>query len=527
MKSLKEEIFRRTVFITVLMILLFGFFISTIFYRTQTENINNFIKTKNSELEYFIKSYFIKMYNAIEYLSQIREIRNAPFLKEKERQKVLELFKIFEKIDQDINYIYAGYNNGLLLINNYTPPPGFNPVIRPWYKAALKSFPNISQGIPYQEIKTKEWLVSISKALVDDKGKISGVVSIDTSMEKVIKKLNENKNITSLKNIIMKDDGTIIVANNKLYLGENFIKKYNISKNVLKKQGFFTYAENNHKKIGYINKVGKLNWYLITSINEYDIWYPTLLKTFIIIFIISLLSIFIGFFYSGFFSKEILNALHNLQYNLYAIIEGKTNKLKKTNYSYIEFADIAQNIESLTNNALYEKNKELTKLNQILLKMAIKDNLTELYNRNKLFEEIKKEILNFKRYKDPFCLIMFDIDHFKHINDTYGHDIGDKVLKETGKIIKNIIRSTDIAARWGGEEFMILCPHTSLKNGITLAKRLKESFENHDFGIDSKVTISIGIIEYENEKDTMKNILKKVDKKLYQAKKEGRNRYIY
>ncbi|BAF69664.1 sensor domain-containing diguanylate cyclase [Nitratiruptor sp. SB155-2] len=528
MKTLKHEIFRRTLFVIISMILFFGLTSSYFFYVTEKKNIQLFIETKNSELANFINAYFIKMYNAVEYLSRVEEVRNAIYRKEKARKKVLELFRIFEQIDPDINYIYAGYKNGLLLINNYVPPPGFNPVVRPWYQVALKSFPHISQGLPYQEIKTKEWLISISKALVDDRGEIVGVVSIDTALDKILNKLNENENLSSLSNIILKKNGTIIVCNNRLAIGGNFFDKYHVNKKRLqKKSGYFTYEQNGHKRYAFFKKLDKLEWILVTSVDAHEIFLPIFLKTVAILLIVSLFSIILGLYFSQLFSSEIVMALNTIQNNIYAMLEGKPEKIKKRKLTLDEFDEIEKNIEKLTNDALLRKNSELHKLNMLLREMALKDALTGLYNRYKMIEDIEHQIARYKRYKEPFCLIMLDIDHFKQINDTYGHDIGDKVLKESAKILHTVIRSSDVAARWGGEEFMILCPNTHLKEGVAIANRLKDAFEKHNFGIDRRVTVSAGVVEYRNENEDMKTVLKRVDERLYQAKRAGRNRVVY
>jgi diguanylate cyclase (GGDEF)-like protein len=412
----------------------------------------------------------------------------------------------------------------MLLINNYTPPPGFDPTVRPWYKAAIKSFPNISQGIPYQEIKTKEWLVSISKALIDDKNHITGVITIDTSLNKILKKIDEKK-IFNIFNFIIRDDGLIIVCHNKLSLNKNFFEKNKINKNIFNNSnGFFEYG-NHEDKIAYFNKIEDLGWIVITEIDKKEILIPIIKNFFFTYVIISLILIIFVFFMTVFITKDIINSLYNLHKNIQFIINNE--QFKRMNSSFVEINEIYENILSLTKNALYKKNQELKKLNKKLEEMAIKDKLTGLYNRYKFNEELLNEIKRYKRYKIPFCLIMFDTDHFKKINDTFGHDVGDKVLKEIAEITKDTIRDTDLAARWGGEEFMILCSNTKLEEGINIAERLRKTISNHDFGINRRVTISLGIVEYNDEKMEMKDILKIVNEKLYQAKNSERNKVIY
>jgi len=522
MKSLKKEIFESTLIVTIYMIAIFGFLSAFLFYNNQKDTIYKFIKIENSDVSNYIRAYFLKIYVEVEYLSKLKEVRFA-FLSEKYRKKALKAFKNFQSIDKDINYVYAGYKNGMLVINDYIPPKGFNPVVRPWYKYALKSFPNVSDGIPYKEIKTKEWLVSISKALVDDKGNIIGVVSIDTSINKIIKKMNEI-NFFKLSNLIVRKDGVIIIANNKFVLNKNFIREFNLNKNIFnKKEGFFEYKDNDKCKIAHFIKLDKLGWIIISSINKNLLVKYFLEKILIIILIVMVLSIIFGFLYANTIYKKIMNSLKVLQKNLKDVIELKDSP-DTLNTPFVEFDMIYKNLKKLTQNALYKKNIELDYLNKKLFQMAIRDNLTGLYNRYKFNEALSNEIKNFTRYKNPFCLMMFDIDFFKKINDTYGHDVGDKVLKEISKIATSIVRETDIVARWGGEEFVILCPRTDLKEGIDIAERLRKKIENYNFGI-KRITISVGVAEYNNE--TYKDFIKKVDDNLYKAKKCGRNKVIY
>jgi diguanylate cyclase (GGDEF)-like protein len=118
---------------------------------------------------------------------------------------------------------------------------------------------------------------------------------------------------------------------------------------------------------------------------------------------------------------------------------------------------------------------------------------------------------------------MFDIDHFKGINDTFGHDAGDNVLKKLAEIVKKEIRDTDIFARWGGEEFIILLPNTQVNGGTEFAERLRKKIEDKNFKNPETVTVSLGVTAFKTD-DTEDSFLKRVDDGLYLAKKNGRNR---
>ncbi len=160
-----------------------------------------------------------------------------------------------------------------------------------------------------------------------------------------------------------------------------------------------------------------------------------------------------------------------------------------------------------------------------LEELATTDLLTGLYNRRKFEETLLKEIEEAKRYNKIFSIILLDIDFFKDINDTYGHQVGDYILQTIAKLIKRLLRKTDTVARWGGEEFVIILPNGKINGAFQLAERLRKSVEAIEFPIDKKCTISLGVTEYQTG-DTPHSILKRADLALYAAKQSGRNRTI-
>lgn len=155
--------------------------------------------------------------------------------------------------------------------------------------------------------------------------------------------------------------------------------------------------------------------------------------------------------------------------------------------------------------------------------MAEKDPLTNIFNRKKFFDEFYTEIERSTRYDRELSLIIFDIDHFKRVNDEYGHVVGDYVLKEMAVIVTSHIRKTDIFARYGGEEFVILMPEADLKGAMHLAEKIRERIENYRFKHINELTCSFGVSLYRNN-ESPESMIKRVDDALYNAKKRGRNR---
>lgn len=161
-------------------------------------------------------------------------------------------------------------------------------------------------------------------------------------------------------------------------------------------------------------------------------------------------------------------------------------------------------------------------LSDQMTEMAYTDSLTRIYNRLHFNHFLEAEIDKVKRYGSRFSIIFFDLDHFKQINDTHGHVVGDNILKEISLTISKANRSSDIFGRYGGEEFIILAAATNIKGAYEHALRLKQDVEQHQFSI-GRVTCSFGVTEFIPETDTLSTLIERVDAALYDAKAEGRN----
>lgn len=157
--------------------------------------------------------------------------------------------------------------------------------------------------------------------------------------------------------------------------------------------------------------------------------------------------------------------------------------------------------------------------------LAHTDPLTRISNRLKFDNMLSQEIRRSSRYHMPLSLIMLDIDDFKKVNDTYGHQAGDRVLKETVRLVKDTIRNTDFFTRWGGEEFVVLATDTSLSGACLLAERIREVLDRNPFHGIGHVTCSLGVAVFEKG-DTPETLLGRADMALYEAKKNGKNRVV-
>ncbi len=179
---------------------------------------------------------------------------------------------------------------------------------------------------------------------------------------------------------------------------------------------------------------------------------------------------------------------------------------------------------------LQQRVTELRNLKEKFEESSKTDHLTKLPNRRAMMEKLVYEKFLFKRNKKPFVIIMADIDFFKKINDTYGHNVGDFILIKVAQIFKKCLRKTDLICRWGGEEFLFLLPETELQGGATLAEKLRTEVENEAFSYppyNIPVTLSFGVTIFGEETLDMDDCIRQADQNLYKAKKTGKNKVVF
>jgi len=197
-----------------------------------------------------------------------------------------------------------------------------------------------------------------------------------------------------------------------------------------------------------------------------------------------------------------------------------------------EIVILNQDLSNLTrelhkkNAALRRVNQELEAANERILELTRIDPLTQVANRRYFDERIREMVSLSKRRSHPLSIIMTDLDKFKDVNDTFGHDAGDRVLEGYAELMKRMVRTEDLVARFGGEEFIILLPQTDSAQAYALAERIRERLSQEDFiGNHHIVTASFGISQLK-QNETISDFIKCADRALYQAKESGRNRTV-
>ncbi|MBT3295694.1 MAG: GGDEF domain-containing protein [Verrucomicrobia bacterium] len=176
--------------------------------------------------------------------------------------------------------------------------------------------------------------------------------------------------------------------------------------------------------------------------------------------------------------------------------------------------------------------QDLDQANKKLMEVAVVDGMTQLYNHKHIRNLLITELRRAERFSHPLGIMMIDIDDFKTFNDTYGHLVGDRALRDVSRIIRNNVRTVDVPARYGGEEFLVILPEATIDGGVLVAERVRQAVEEHVFdtgrGIrKTHVTVSIGVGAYEGAVLTDSDLISQADARLYEAKRSGKNKVIY
>jgi len=241
------------------------------------------------------------------------------------------------------------------------------------------------------------------------------------------------------------------------------------------------------------------------------------------LFTVALIIAFISLIIVYKFTSKATTILKDIAFNADQISQGDfSKKLSKEIHAKGEIGLLIISFDRMTLK-INEVISQLKEKNLELEELYITDKLTGLFNRHKLDMAIGEEIKRAERFNYSFGVILLDIDNFKSTNDTYGHQIGDSVLKEFALILKENTRETDIVGRWGGEEFLIVCPESNKEDTIKVAEKLLSKIDKFNFKTINKKTASFGISIYKKG-SSIEEIISCTDKALYKAKEAGRDR---
>jgi diguanylate cyclase (GGDEF)-like protein len=239
----------------------------------------------------------------------------------------------------------------------------------------------------------------------------------------------------------------------------------------------------------------------------------------------------IFFFFLHFKARKFVEQINNPLVEIIMLTRhiGKTKEIKSLKPCGIfeidklssNFNNLILELDKRTNNLIIEETNRVYQE-----KLANTDPLTGAYNRRYLNEFANDYIKIVKREKIDFSLLIIDLDDFKNINDTYGHETGDQVLIQFVKIVRETIRENDLIIRFGGDEFILLLPNTSINNAKILANKIINRISEHNMIDEIKFFVSVGVAQYGEKDSNIDDIIVRADKSLYEAKRAGKNRVI-
>jgi len=303
-----------------------------------------------------------------------------------------------------------------------------------------------------------------------------------------------------------------------------------------------------HAVLAYTRYIPELKLGLVVKINESEI-HELITQAFDGIYvmeaIVTILSVIVGLLVSTIIASPIEGLNTHIRNQKkgelpapYYNFKG-WHEVQSLTHNFNTMIDDIRQLNQELNHKVELRTKELEKANRTLQELVIRDPLTGLYNRRHIMEVMAHDLQQAKRYSIPFIVVMLDIDHFKEVNDTYGHPVGDRVLVEVARYLQDSARRSELVSRYGGEEFLIAFMATPEEDAQSLVDavpdfmkyidQIRHNIANMPFtfnGAPSQVTVSIGVAAVENLNDSVDDLIERADQALYEAKHQGRNRSI-
>ncbi|MCT7625947.1 sensor domain-containing diguanylate cyclase [Aliarcobacter butzleri] len=423
------------------------------------------------------------------------------------------------------------FDEDLNLTSSKIEDNSYDPRNRPWYQSAILN-ENTIKTAPYKYSHIDNIGITYAK----DVDKSKNVVGIDVLTQDFTTLYKKHINQDFINVVIFQEDGLVLSSSNKdNSLFEKFFEK---NKNINDYKELKVVDINKKEYITKIVQLDTLNKqeYIVIFADYEKITEPYLSQTFKLLLtfiIIAFLMFPIMIYLSGIIIKPIYNLvkqsikIKNRKYNDVSQIESPILEIALLSAS---FENMAQSINSYQNSLeekVKQRTEELLVKNAELLRLSITDNLTKLYNRVKLDKSLQEEMNRSLRYNTNFSIILLDIDYFKKVNDNFGHQVGDEVLIESAQVLSKNIRNVDILGRWGGEEFLVICPETKIEDAIKVASHINEAIKLHKFSTyPNTITMSLGVASFNKDIKNIDDIILNADKALYQAKEEGRDKVI-
>lgn len=387
----------------LIVVAVFGFFLSTIFYYSEISKAKAVINRTNYAVALFIDGYFSEIMNTLTVLEENKDIRDAMVLDEEAHRRILDGYRSILKANKNLTFIYSGYENGLMLINDYTPPAGFDPTTRPWYRAALASKTETSIGLPYQEIKSKEWLVSTSRALKQSGGGYGGVIAIDCSMGRVVHLLAQPEEYGTEFSFVMDRSGKIVMHPDQSLLGKSLPEMKDAFQQA--SNGDLAYRMDNVEHFVHYSRSTSTGWTVVTVVEKREILRPIILKVLLLVGLTGVIAVFLGLVQSTLLSRRLSRPLVELGIKIKAAIAGEEPDADEYVYPNNEIGIMAREIGQLAAKELNAKTHALQASEEIYktILMASPDDITiaDLSGRVIMFSDAAPKMFGYDPEEGP------------------------------------------------------------------------------------------------------------------------------
>lgn len=459
--------------------------------------------------EMYLDDIFTNLDSRLEMLSDIYLDHDA--------EEVQEYMDIFSQRSDGVEYFAFGSSDGGMYVGDGSPdtfPEEYDPRRRPWYEGAVKTDGYFLSEV-FVHAVTGAPALTISKR-VESGGRVEGVMAALINIGDIERALIKNKRGKLTDFFVINGRGDLVI--NTGDSRENF-EKYKDEFIGLAEEEDLIIEYRGQNRLYHSHAVPGVNLTIIGGILESELMAPVARLQKIMLFIV-LLTISISAILTLVFGRRFANSLSRLSHIIDNIARGNYSKniVKLT-----DFIDVNSELY-LVKEGIKRMQEEIRNREARLKMISETDPLTKIFNRGAVMDLIEMELQRSNTFGTEFSLIMFDLDHFKNLNDTYGHQFGDEVLQEVTKTASETLKKADVIGRYGGEEFLILLPDTELEGGRATAERVRSKIMNLEWINEVQVTASFGVTHCCGGGEELSDLLTSVDSLLYRAKKKGRNR---
>ncbi|MFJ6266088.1 diguanylate cyclase [Lysinibacillus xylanilyticus] len=488
------------------------------------------IQHQNEEMTHYLdaQTYFFESWLS-ERSSDIHTIANLDYIKDYNYEKSQAFFQDFKEKTDFTDLIFVN-KEGIVQFDTATEysTTGVSMDVndRKYFQVANKTKQPYITDILISKV-TKQPIIAFASPILNAQQQFNGVVFGAVNLDTIDQLLQESRVGFLGHSYIIDREGTMLTEfiNKQHRTSGNYLVDEHILNAALKNKtnGLELYKDANEKWV--LTKSKPINggkWFIISEIGLLEAYKPLIIRFSLITF-----CLVVGSFFT---IKMMLHLSKRIEEPIQQLLTG-VRKVEQGYYDYQinehQLAPYAQEFQELC--ASFNEMSDKVRKDTILLKeLSITCQLTKLYNRRYLNEQGELVFQKCLEEQNHCSCIAIDIDFFKKVNDTYGHLIGDEVLQQVANIISNSVRSIDIVTRYGGEEFVILSPNTTLESSVKIAERVRQHVEDNPYYADNleiNVTVSIGIAGYGHSKNisTFYELLDSADQALYIAKESGRN----